>query len=841
MNLIAARRTPLLRLALASAVVAALYGAPSAHASTASSADVPAAGSAAAQDTTTSKKPIALAPVMVSANKRVEKLENVPMSISVLNTEQLQRANVGNFDDIVNIIPAVTVAYSTTPDNFAINMRGIGTMSIGVGVESDVSVVIDDVPYGAQYQAFTGLGDISRVEVLKGPQSTLFGKNAIAGVISYITAPTGGPAGAKVGAYYTSDGEWRAQASVHAPVGDKFSFRLAASDSRFPGNVENLTNGKEINGWSGKTLMGKFTWNPTDNLTLEFSPHYSKSNNNCCVPVYRRFDGIGSAVLKNTGTPAGSKVPVQVPATTLLAGIPIGPDNVYTRTDFPTGLTSTDKGASLHATYTFANGATLMAISSFDKYTALDYRDQDFFDVPVLQYFPWSAGPLKNQPSGVNYGITQIGTHRLEAHTDEIRLTSPDDGSFKYVAGLWYGKNGIDRNLMRGYPNINASSPVQYLATTYNQTYAAFGQASWEFVPSWTVVGGLRFNREVSGYSFAQGQPTTATPAPYPPSADFTPSTVNLAGHGYGDNAVTGRFSLQHQFNDKLMAYASYSTGYKGQAYALTTGLTALVANSTFPVKAETAKSFELGIKDNFWDGRATLNASLFHTRFYNYQQNVGIQIPGSEVFQTVLYSIPYVQTKGAEADLAIVPMENMLVNASLAYTLATVGPWQNGPCYTVFMKTTNGGFNDSCVLKNPAFGGTNTQDLTGARMPNAPKIRANLSVRYDIPLATSFDAFVTASERYQSASTIDVSQNPFNNVPAYAITNLSFGIADKAKRYKLSFYVNNLFDRQYLARGFGIGTGWSSTNGTPLYVSGWTPTRDAFRYFGVGFDWNFR
>ena len=125
--------------------------------------------------------------VTVTANKRVEVLETVPMAISVLSQENIERNNVLQFDDIVNIVPTLSVTYGSTPANNGINMRGIGTYSNGIGVEADVSVVIDDIPIGQQFQAFQGLANLERVEILQGPQSTLYGKSSIAGAVNVIT------------------------------------------------------------------------------------------------------------------------------------------------------------------------------------------------------------------------------------------------------------------------------------------------------------------------------------------------------------------------------------------------------------------------------------------------------------------------------------------------------------------------------------------------------------------------------------------------------------------------------------------------------------------------------
>lgn len=209
----------------------------------------------------------------------------------------------------------------------------------------------------------------------------------------------------------------------------------------------------------------------------------------------------------------------------------------------------------------------------------------------------------------------------------------------------------------------------------------------------------------------------------------------------------------------------------------------------------------------------------------------------------TRLNSIGGVQTHGIEADLAALVTPDFLLNVSLAYTIATVTDWKNAPCYNV-PNSPNGGYNAECVLKNPAYGGTNTQDVSGKPMPNAPKVKGNISGRYDIPLAgMSFNGFVSADLRFQSKVLTNINQDPTLGAPGYSITNLRFGMKDKSGVYELSFMVNNLFDRHYANTGFtGFGS-WSSKAPNPVVnvtSTTWTPARDAFRYGAVRLDVKF-
>jgi len=760
--------------------------------------------------------------VEVTANKRVEKLENVPLAISVFTAERLERTNVRSLEDVIELTPALSVTYGTTPANNGLNMRGIGTSSIGIGVESDVSVIIDDVPIGAQFMAFKDLADVQRVEVLKGPQSTLFGKSAIAGALLITTKPIGSAIRGDASAYATNDGEQRLRFSVGGEIAPKLGLRVSAAASQFDGNLNNLSTGKKVNGSRDRTLLMKLAWHPTDDIDVEFTPSYNKTRNDCCTFALTSYGTNNQLAGYQNGVAA-------LPATTLLAGITPSPTNRDIRMDSPTGIESEIKGAALRINWALPNGMTLTSITSGQRYTANDYRDQDFTDVHTLLYYPIAAG---KSTEGRDAGYVQYGTYVIDSKTQELRLTSADEGNFRYVAGLWWASNAIDRFFNRGFDGIALSTPIAYIGDTSNRNTAIFGQATWEFLPGYTLVAGLRQNRQVSGYSLTLSNPLPAV---------FTP-TATYSSRGNREDSTTGKLSLQHQFTPGLMAYVMTSTGYKGKAYDITSGLTAATAAQQ-PVPSESARNWELGLKGNFFGNRLTVNVAAFDTKFKDYQQNSGGYLPGTTTYVTRLSSIGGVQTRGVEMDVAALITPNLIVNADVAYTKATVTDWPNAPCYNV-AGSPNGGFNLECVRANPVYGGQNTQDVTGGVMPNAPKWKLGMSGRYDLALSDSpFNLFFSGNLRRRTSVLTNINQDPTLASPAVTIVNIGFGFKDKAGKYQLGFYVNNLFDHHYANTGYsGLGT-WrvNPTNSGASYThTTWTPARDAFSYSAVRLDVKF-
>jgi iron complex outermembrane receptor protein len=759
--------------------------------------------------------------VVVSANKRIEKLENVPMAISVIGEELIERNNVRDLEDIIDMSPALTKTQSDNPANTGLNMRGIGTQSIGIGVEADVSVIVDEIPIGMQVQAFRDLTDVSRVEILKGPQSTLFGKAAIAGAINVVTKPISGPITTRATMLGSTDGEWGLRASVGGNVNDQFGFRVAAANNDFPGNVNNLTTGAKVNGSKGKTFLVKLSWHPTDSLDIDFSPRYNYTLSSCCVLVPNGLSGPGGYLNNVTA----------FPSSLVFKDIKVAPGNTDIRNDTFTGQESTSRGYGLRAAYSLPNGATITSITSGERYHANDSRDQDFTDLPVMLYYKVTG---QTALAGINAGSEQHGRFDVVSRTQEVRLTSADDGNWRYVAGLWYAKNELNRYFKRGEFGLATTSPTEFYGDTYNINKAVFGQASWEFVPRTTALAGLRFNQEESGYHFSG----SGNPSALPFKSPFV-AVNNFSSVGNKENATTGKLSLQHQFLPTLMAYAMTSTGYKGRAYDITSSLSAFTAAQQ-PVKSETARTYEIGLKGNFLDNRLTVNGTLFSSKFKNYQQNSGSYLPETTIYVTRLNSLDGVKTQGAELDVNALVTRDLLVNANMAYTDARIETFKNATCYSV-PGSPNGGLNASCILKNPLFGNQNTNDVSGGYMPFAPKRKINLGFKYDWRLdGRSFDAFVNGNATYQSAMYTSLDQNPDWIVVPKSTLNLGFGLREKSGRATLSFRVNNVLDKQdKMNRPFTIGSLNASAPNPPATVttSTWTPLRSSFRYMAVRLD----
>lgn len=762
--------------------------------------------------------------VIVTAGKRLENIQDVPASVLVVTQATLERANVRDFDDIVKVAPSVTITKTSQPGNNSINIRGIGTYAYSIATEPSVAVVIDDVPQAFQAAAFAALVDVQQVEVLRGPQNTLFGKSASAGVINITTQPPTDEFTARLDAMATDDGEQRYSGTVSGPISDSLKFRLAASASDYRGNVRNLSTGHWLNGQQDTTLRGKLVWTPAEDWTVALSPYYTETDASCCA-------GAEYFVTPGSTTGGAATGASRIPMSVFLAGITPSTDNRLLRMDVDAQGDAKDYGAGLKIARQLGD-FTLASITSYDRYELVDRQDTDSTDIDFSAYQPISP------PGGSGNG----GFFEINSTTQEFRLTSPEQ-RLRYVAGAFFSDTRSRRYFVRGsntlddyndsdipsptpssLPTTNSTAYSRYLSTARATNYALFGQGNYGLTDHLDLLVGLRVNREEIEYTFFDlgngvtfGNPKCSTTAP-------SGLRIETCNH---DTSVTGRAGLQYRFTPDFMVFGTYSRGYKGLAYDLTSTLTtrslvsgvpladAIAANQ--PVPPETVDSYEIGFKGTFLDGRLIWNMTAFHMIFEGFQAQSRDQV----LNQNLLNSIGKVTSEGVETEVAA-RFGNLTLNGGGAYNSAVMEDFPNAGC---FPRQTVA---EGCVA--------GVQDLSGKPLFNVPKWNLNANAQYDIPIGDSaLMAFVTAGYRWQTEVVFNLLQDPDSVQGDYGIANLAAGL--HTKRWKLTGFVNNVLDESYAltigrSANINVPAGGNAVN--------WKPGRDSARYYGLRASFNF-
>jgi iron complex outermembrane receptor protein len=753
--------------------------------------------------------------IIITGFKRLERNQGAPASVLVATSGYMDGLGVRDFDDIVKIAPSVTITKTSQPANNSINIRGIGTYAYSIATEASVAVVVDDVPQAFQAAAFSALVDVQQVEVLRGPQNTLFGKSASAGVINITTqAATDIPTG-RIEVVATDDGEQRVQGTISGPITDRLKYRLAGNFSTYRGNVYNLATQHWLNGQSDSTVRGKLVWAPSDEVTVTLSPYITRTLSSCCA---------GAETFVSPGVTYGKS---NEPQSEILKGITVGDDNRLTRMDVDARGDAVDYGSGLKIVRK-VNGTSLTSITSYDRYSLADMQDTDSSDFDFSTVAP--TAPVGGSANG--------GWFKINSATQEFRVTSPDRGRLKYVAGLFYSRTHAQRYFVRGsndlgdynglpaLPTTNSTTYSAYLSQAWATNYAVFGQATYDLTPKWGLIGGLRLNREEIRYTFRDfgngvvyGDPICSTQSP-----TLAIQTCN------GDTSVTGRAGVLYHFAPDVMGFVTYGRGYKGMAYDLTSTLTLRTPLASGPLKGvpigdavaakqpiapELVDNYEMGLKSAFFDHHLVWNTTVFYESFRGFQAQSRDGVTG----QNVLNSIGQVTSKGVESELAARIGPHLNVNASLAYNKATMDDFPNANCYTAQTAA------QGCV--------SGVQDLSGKPLFNAPEWNVSGNATYERPLSGGWTGFATLAARWQSAVIFNLLQDPDSVQKAYGIVNLSGGVRDA--RWKFTLFVNNLFDQRYaLTRGRDTQWNINQSLSPPTDAITWKPARDSARYVGL-------
>src|SRR6185436_19396297 len=588
----------------------------SAQAADAAAANTPAAGES-------------LEEVIVTANKRTENLQEVPLAVSVISESALEASGVTQFADLGKLAPSLTIRPAEHPVNSNVSLRGVGTFAFGIGVESSVAVLVDEVPLAFQARAFTDLPDVERIEVLRGPQSTLYGKSASAGLINIITRGPTDTLQASVNAMGTTDDEYGGSFSVSGPISPELGYIVSAAYSQWDGNVKNLFTGDDVNGREAFNTRAKLKWEPTADVALTLSANYLGGE----TTVGRPFINVDpTALLRGT---AGQTTSVVFPGVT-----PSG-DNRDISNNFDSRTSYSGYGGSLRGEFGVGS-MNLVSITSYDKFRLNDYLDQD--------------DSSSTAAIGSN---NQIGEFHSRLITQELRLLSPSSEPFRYTLGVYYGDVKFDRPFFRG----PVFSLANWHATSESKQLAGFAQIDWELIDKLTLTAGGRVQNEKISYTFQ----------------DIQNGNVHFSGDA-DDTATTYKISPQYQITPDLMVFVTYATGYKGQTYDLTTGFNANRA-AAGPIKPEKSKDKEAGIRAQFLDRALTLNLTYFDTEYEDLQaQTIETLADGTTNFR--LTNVGGLDTKGFEVDLSARIGQDLNLTASATFLDAEYSSFDVAQCY---------------------------------------------------------------------------------------------------------------------------------------------------------------
>ena len=778
------------------------------------------------------------AEIIVTAQKRAESIQDVPVAVSVISGDALERQGGVNIENAQYLVPSLNFRKSGSALNQSLYLRGVGTTTFSIGGEPSVGTVLDGVVLARSGEAFSDLVDIERIEVLRGPQGTLFGKNASAGVINIVSRRPSDTFGgsAEAGFYFGNGKEYRVRGGLDVPLSGKVGSRFTGFYSKWDGNIINETLNRRVNGYERYGVRGIVEARPNENVTLTLIGDWRKSNDDCCAEV------IGAPARNADNT-------VYATFTARAAtGLPplLGDRTRRVRQNLLTQSLEKAWGVSLQADIE-TSGPTVTSITAYRKYDSNEVRDGDFLSTPYV-------GIAQSHDFGPQTGST---------FTQELRLTSPTGGFFEYVAGLYYYNADQERTFTRSNIACSASTlPIQGVLTpcstatgvstltfpigtaNFGSTFknmAAFGQATFNFTDQFRAIAGLRYTHDqLNGFHIR------TTPVPGASNAVFDQGVYNeyirqiglgtlpaaaqtaavLLSNGQPfrqkttNNNVSGKVGLQYDLSNDVMAYVSYSRGYKGPGLNIFFNLN---SNGTPPLSDETGDSYEGGLKTSLLDGAMTLNIAGYYAKYENFQANNPDFVLGQRV--TRFTNAGTVSTRGVELDMLYRPTNDFTLSGGLAYTDAKVD-----------------------LFRLPPGAPITDQIASGSTLPFSPKFKGSLGANYTVRTGGAVDIELGAQGSYQSSQVSLLVANPLitgnSRIKSYGLLDLSIALLDANERFRISFLAKNVLDTSFAA---------SIVDGGPL--SGGFPTapapggsssyryiipREADRYFGINAKINF-
>lgn len=725
---------------------------------------------AAAQDTAAPTAPVSEGndEIVVTANKRSENLQDIPKSVQVVSDEALQRQNIVNIGDLQKLVPTIGGQGQT------LAIRGVGTGAGNVNAPNKVGIVLDDIPQPSSTTLSDFLLDVERVEVLPGPQGTLAGRNATGGLVNLVTrGPTADWTGF-VNLLYTSDHQRQAAFFLAGPISDK----VQISTSQYFDGFRGLTKNVFLDKWSSSYTYGtrnKVKLLLTDNFTVDLTGfyQYTRINGDRLIAPFAFIPTETSAACPN-----GFCFPADIKARSFSQAQPGVTPSLSNRNfaDPVNGqFRTTDYGGIARFTYETPGGLTFTSINSYLK--EVSNRDT-VFGLGVV--------PLQDLNARPEFDLFQHTDRRTRYFTSEFRINSPDRGPLHYVAGLFYSNERTGQDFTRYlFPAVNSS-------TFDSKTLAGYAHADYDITEQLKIQGGIRFEKDRVGYRAVSPE----LPAIQKVTSDGVtrsfPRVAPVSSTNKGsDSFFNFDVGAQYKVTPDVMFYATFAKAKQGPIFdsSAVTGAPPVGGLQTLP--QESVKAYEAGMKSQLFDRALTLNVSLFHSTYQNYQVQTSVVISPTLPPQRTLASVGKVRTRGAEINASARLLGNLRADLNLAYTDAKILDFPNAPCYINAVV----GSADCTRINNGLPSAFNTQgNLGGSTLNRAPKVRATFTMDYGLPLNNDgLEFFVSPLVKYASSENTDLLRGPTFNRNAATYVDINTGI--RSDKFTAELFVRNLLD----------------------------------------------
>jgi iron complex outermembrane receptor protein len=743
--------------------------------------------------------------IIVTARRRSESAQDIPLAVSVLDAKQLDETGAFNVNRLQQLAPTLQF-YSSNPRNTAVNIRGIG-VPFGLtsdGFEQGVGIYVDDVYYSRVASATFDFLDVAQIEVLRGPQGTLYGKNTTAGAINITTNQPSfdfeGRAELSLGNY-----EFRqARLAISGPLSEKVAARVAFSGTSRSGTIRNVTSGEDIQSLDNIGLRAQVLWEATDNLKVTLIGDYNKQDATCCGSVFVRT--------------APTQRPLNRQFAALAAAQNYAPPstNPFDRlSDLDSQLNAGNviAGAALRVVWDIGSG-TFTSVSAWRYWDWKPENDRDFTGLPIVS--------LSQNPSQQNQ------------YTQEFRYAYSGD-EFDLVLGAFAFDQRIDTqgteqhgpassrwtiaptNPLSNDPSVLnglTARNTQFLEST---SLALFGQLSWKVTDAFTIQPGARLNYDKKRGFYERrvftgtGTELTGRETDARSRAQLAVFQPQVSAPEDTDWNLTYDLTLSYELAPDVLAYGTYAKSFKTigiNQNGLPTDASGQPIADAGSIRPEKVDHLEIGLKTQFWDRRATLNLAAYRTDIRDYQATV---INGEfGVLRGFLANADKVRSQGIEADFSVRPSERLTAYTSGAYTNAKYERFVDAPCPPELSggTTATAGQTPSAPGIPGGISPANC-DISGQRLPGVSKWSFSFGAEGNVPtafLGKSGEVYLGYDGSYRSGFSSNPSPSAFTNIDGYHLSNFRLGFRSE-DGLNLFAWVRNAFDENYFEQLF-VGPG---------------------------------
>lgn len=748
--------------------------------------------------------PLALEEVVVTATRRAESIQEVPMSVTAFTSQFFKDSGVTNLAGLEQYTPSLKITPGTDSNSTSIRIRGIGSVGSNAGIDPSVGMFIDGVYQGRAGMSIGDLIDIERIEILRGPQGTLYGKNTAAGAISVITmAPSPEAFESEVELTYNTDERAEIHAMTNIPLGDTgHAMRLTGYAIDGEHLYKNTYNGNGLNdankwGLKSRTLFDGSNSEGDDIGEFLLTLDYTKEDTDCCALAVIEYEGLSTLNTPSTNTPSAQlsqELGLNAQGQPILQwnsfedsegfsppkADPFSDDywidtDIYNKVEIG--------GVALEWNKDLASENTLTFINAWRHYESDSVYDGDFTAYN-------SVG-----------GSTDLD---FDQYSSELRITSPGGETFDYQAGLYAFYSELDslgtfrqsvalvNNLGIGafYPGGTLNTDTNDYKTT---SYAAFGQLVWNISDEFSTTFGLRYTYERKEREGSQiTTPDSVIVIDIPPVAGpdvFYDESRN-------DDDFSPTIIARYFVTPEIMTYASISRGFKSGGF----NQRREAVGKTGEFDPEKATNYELGWKGSTEDRRLQLNGTFYYVNYDDFQAQA---FDGSSITVTNAGSM---ESYGTELELVYVPIANMMAGTAVGYNKAEYQEFDNGQCtidqtfYQYYVVEGIQGGSPGATL-DPTL--VCTQDLAGKAIDNAPEWTVSTFVQYERDLTADLVGTVRLEHSYTDSFYLDQDLDPTLENDSVNLVNLRFTVSNAEQTWEAAIWGQNMLDEEYY--GFGL------------------------------------